>query len=131
MADIENPDSVHILDFCHAVDHLAEVCKLLYGQGTEQFDTQLQQWRVRLRQGGTAVIDELRELRDAHRAHGDAIQRKINYFEAHRERMNYQRYRNAHLPIGSGTVESACKHVVAARSHPQQFSVNESGMDAR
>ena len=115
VAEVENAASVHILDFCHAVDHLADLCKLLYGQGTEQFVTQLQLWRLRLRQGGAAVIDELRQLRDAHRAHGDAIQGALNYFEANRERMNYRRYRNDHLPIGSGTVESACKHVVAAR----------------
>ena len=115
VADIGNADSVHILDFCHAVDHLAEVCKVLYGQGTEQFDKQLQQWRDRLREGGAAVIDELRQLRDADRDHGDDIQGEINYFEANRERMNYQQYREDHLPIGSGTVESACKNVVAAR----------------
>ena len=29
--------------------------------------------------------------------------------------MNYRQYREQHLPIGSGTVESACKNVVAAR----------------
>ena len=115
VADIEDADSVHILDFCHAVDHLAEVCKLLHGQGTEQFDTRLKQWRARLRQDGAAVIDDLRQVRDAQRAHGDDMQREINYFEANRERMDYQRYRNDQLPIGSGTVESACKHVVAAR----------------
>ena len=34
VADVGDADSVHILDFCHGVDHLAEVCKLLYGQGT-------------------------------------------------------------------------------------------------
>ena len=97
VTDIGNADSVHILDFCHAVDHLAEVCKLLYGLGTEQFATQLQQWRVRLRQGGAAVIAELRELRDAHRAHGDAIQGELNYFQANRERMHYQQYREESL----------------------------------
>ena len=62
VAEVENAASVHILDFCHAVDHLADLCKLLYGQGTEQFVTQLQLWRLRLRQGGAAVIDELRQL---------------------------------------------------------------------
>ena len=61
------------------------------------------------------MIDDLRQVRDAQRAHGDDMQREINYFEANRERMDYQRCRNDHLPIGSGTVESACKHVVAAR----------------
>ena len=29
--------------------------------------------------------------------------------------MNYRQYREDHVPIGSGTVESACKNVVAAR----------------
>lgn len=29
--------------------------------------------------------------------------------------MHYRQYREQHLPIGSGTVESACKNVVAAR----------------
>ena len=101
-----------------SVDHLAEVCKLLYGHGTEQFNMQLRQWRATLRQGGAAVIDELRQIRDAQRA--ARSRRRYSrpdqtYFEANRQRMNYQQYRDDHLPIGNGTVESACKHVVAAR----------------
>ena len=116
VAEIDNADNgVYILDFCHAVDHLAKVCKLLYGQGTAQFDKHLQQWRARLREGGTVVIDDLEQLRDSHREHGDEIQGEINYLEANRERMNYPQYREQHLPIGSGTVESACKNVAAAR----------------
>ena len=115
VADVGDADSVHILDFCHGVDHLAEVCKLLYGQGAAQFDRQLKQWRARLRAGGAAVIDELERLRDAHGEHGDEIQGEINYLEANRERMNYPQYREELLPIGSGTVESACKNVAAAR----------------
>ena len=93
------------------------VKRAYYASGSGEIRVPLdeQQWRARLRQGGAAVIDELRQVRDAHRAHGDDIQRQINYLEANRERMNYQRHRNDHLPIGSGTVESACKHVVAAR----------------
>ena len=51
VADIADVDSVQILDFCHGVDHLAKLCKLLYGPGTEQFDKQLQQWRARLPYG--------------------------------------------------------------------------------
>ena len=115
-AEIGNPDSVYILDFCHAVDHLAKVAKLLYGEGSDRFTARLQQWRRKLRAGGAAgVIDELRQLRDANCDHGDAIQGRINYLTANLPRMKYQRYRQAHLPIGSGTVESACKNVVAAR----------------
>ena len=113
-AEIGNPDSVYILDLCHAVDHLAKVAKLLYGEGSDQFAARLR--RRKLRAGGAAdVIDGLRQLRDANRDYGDAIQRQINYLTANLSRMKYQQYRQAHLPIGSGTVESACKNVVAAR----------------
>ena len=43
------------------------------------------------------------------------IQGEIDYFTANKQRMDYRRYRELGLPIGSGTVESACKNVVAAR----------------
>lgn len=115
-AEIGNPDSVYILDFCHAVEHLAKVAKLLYGEDSDQCAARLRRWRRELRAGGAAaVIDELRQLRDTNLDHGDAIQGPINYLTANLPRMKYQQYRQAHLPIGSGTVESACKNVVAAR----------------
>jgi hypothetical protein len=41
--------------------------------------------------------------------------RNCGYFERNRERMNYPHYREQGLPIGSGVVESGCKHVVADR----------------
>ena len=88
-----------ILDFCHAVDHLAD----LWHQGTEQFVTQLQLWRLRLRQGGAAVIDELRRYATLIALTATSA---LNYLRA---------YELSAMPIGSGTVESACKHVVAAR----------------
>ena len=75
------------------------MAKLLYGRA----------------EGAADVIDELRQLRDADRDQGDAIQRQINYLTANLPRMKYRQYRQAHLPIGSGTVESVCKNVVAAR----------------
>ena len=75
--------------FCHGVDHLAKLCKQLYGQGTEQFDKQLQQWRARLRKAGAAIIDDLTQLCATNRDHGEDIQAAINYFAANRERMDY------------------------------------------
>ena len=57
------------------------------------------------------VIEELKKLRDSgeHPALGDDLQGEIDYFTANRQRMDYRRYRELGLPIGSGTVESACK----------------------
>lgn len=39
--------------------------------------------------------------------------------------MNYRRYREFRLPIGSGTVESACKNVVAASLKQSRTMVHE------
>ena len=33
VGDLDNERSRHILDFCHAADHLADVCKVLDGRG--------------------------------------------------------------------------------------------------
>ena len=43
VADIEDADRVHILDFTPRCRSSRGVCKLLHGQGTEQFDTRLKQ----------------------------------------------------------------------------------------
>ena len=87
-------------------------------RGSDRFYERFQRWRGMLRDGGAAeLIVELKQLRDtADRGKQRAsIQGEINYFETNRGRMNYRQYREQHLPIGSGTVESACKNVVAAR----------------
>ena len=97
---------MHILDFCHAVDHLAEVCKVLW-QGTEQFDKQLQQWRDRpggrgMNCGSATLIAITAD-----------IQGEINYFER-TARVSTTSSTERTTCRGSGTVESACKNVVAA-----------------
>ena len=120
VADLAEPGQQvwYILDFWHACDHLAKICRVLYGEDTKPFTKQFERWRRMLRKSGVAaVISELKQLRDSgsYPGAGDDIQKQINYFTANKERMDYQRYRELRLPIGSGTVETACKNVVAAR----------------
>lgn len=108
----------HILDFWHACDHLAKTARLLHGDGTAAFKKCFKRWRGMLRSSrGAEVIEELTKLRDSGErpALRDDLQGEIDYFTANQKRMDYRRYRELGLPIGSGTVESACKNVVAAR----------------
>ena len=49
------------------------------------------------------------------RAKRNTIQGQINYFQENKTRMDYKGYREMGLPIGSGTVESSCKHVIVKR----------------
>lgn len=46
---------------------------------------------------------------------GEAAAEQIHYFETNKQRMRYSKYRAKRYPIGSGTVESACKRLIGAR----------------
>ena len=108
----------HILDFWHACDHLAKISRLLYGEGSDRFKQCFTRWRGMLRNSrGAELIAEFTTLRDGgeHPTLGDDLQGEIDYFTANQQRIDYRRYRELGLPIGSGTVESGCKNVVAAR----------------
>ena len=116
VAELDNETSCRILDFCHASDHLAEMCKLLDGEGSERYRERFRRWRAQLGAGGPGqLLTEMHDECDAAvgSAKHDDIQAEINYFEANRQRMNYHLYRDDGLPIGSGAVESACKQVAA------------------
>ena len=52
VGDLDNELSRHILDFCHAADHLADVCKALDGEGSDRFHARFKRWRARPREGG-------------------------------------------------------------------------------
>ncbi len=43
------------------------------------------------------------------------LDREAGYFEKHAERMQYKMFREKGYQIGSGVIESACKHVVGQR----------------
>jgi hypothetical protein len=45
----------------------------------------------------------------------DFVDGEIKYFTDNQNRMRYDLYRAAKLPIGNGTIESACKNVIAGR----------------
>jgi hypothetical protein len=49
---------------------------------------------------------------------GEKVAGGIGHFQDNinnQSRMDYARYRQLHLQIGSGTIESACKHLIDAR----------------
>lgn len=129
VGELANEHSIEILDFYHAAEHLSSVCKLLYGEQTEEYGQQFGRWREMLLRGEVAeVITELKGLRNESRGKKrKAVQGEITYFEDNEGRMHYERYRAMHLPIGSGTVESSCKNVIGARMKQGGMTWSESG----
>jgi hypothetical protein len=49
------------------------------------------------------------------------VQREINYFATHQNRMDYKRGRKRGEPIGSGAIESTCHQYQCRFKRPGQF----------
>ena len=118
VSDISNEHSIEVLDFFHASEHLSDLCKLLYGEDTLDYKDNYENCRSLAYKGKIGkVIKILKKLKDDCKksSHRDELQRQINYFENNQHRMRYDKFRKMKIPIGSGTIESACKHVIGKR----------------
>lgn len=95
------PDSVQILDWYHATQHLALAASALYPDDK----VQARRWFSRscddLYQGNTHRITLRLENAD--------LPDHARYFHHHKRRMQYQTFSEEGYPIGSGTVESGIK----------------------
>src|SRR5215210_2453078 len=110
------PNRVEVLDWYHAMEHLWAAGNGIFGQGTPEAMRWVKQWEKELWEGSVeAVIVALHRESKREGEAGQAAREQFHYFEANRERMRYSEYRAAGYPIGSGTVESACKRLIGAR----------------
>jgi hypothetical protein len=131
--DLAPANSVFILDFFHACEHVSGICKELYGEGTEAYEQRFERWRVMLLSGGVErFLLELKCIleeggRGTKRA--DFLQGELDYFTDNRQRMLYDVYRTQRLPIGSGSIESACKNVIGGRMKRGGMTWSPAGAD--
>lgn len=111
-------DCTQILDWAHAVEHLWDVGKILYGEGTSRTERWVKQKESLLWEGKVEdVIDSLEKLKRKQRnpQRRKALQDLIRYYTNNKDRMNYALYREKGLPVGSGGIESGIKNVVNLR----------------
>lgn len=121
---LQEHTTVHILDFFHATEYLAEVSKVL--KKTEKVR---QEWLENAchdlkhqARGAQFILRELINFRQTLcTSVPEILSKTITYFENNLHRMKYAQYRKAGYPIGSGVTEAACKVVVKQR-------LNQSGM---
>jgi len=110
------PRAVQILDWYHAEERLWNICKLVYGEGTKKTEEWIREQLGYLSQGDVeAVIISLMYLNSSNKELAKKIEENITYFENNQGRMHYDEYRAKGYHIGSGTAESACKHVIGQR----------------
>jgi len=121
------PRAIQIVDWYHATEYIWKAAHTIYGDGT----VGAQQWAAQhlalLWAGQVAVV--IGTLA-GHLAAGKAVQEPLTYFTNHQHRMNYAAYRARGLQVGSGTMESGCKHVIAARLKQAGMIWNRDGAEA-
>jgi hypothetical protein len=124
---------VVILDFWHVSDHLGDLARTLHPHDEAQAKEDKGRWCHLLKhEGGAALVRVLEEMplperRPAVRAKHAEV---LGYLKKHVPRMDYPAYLAKGWLIGSGSVESACKTVVAQRLKLAGMRWREPGTDA-
>jgi hypothetical protein len=124
-----------ILDFWHAAGYLegaaAASCP---SRGSRQGWFEENRRRLKEQSGGAkdllAEMKETLRLRPVKGQAREGLEAAISYFENHLSKMNYSAYRRAHLPIGSGVTEAACKTIVKQRMCGSGMKWKETGAAA-
>ena len=107
---------VEILDWWHAVAKLWLIAKHHFDAESVQATEWVSAQKQLLIEGSlSAILRNIRLLYPRADALPDPVRKAILYLFHNRRRMRYHLFREAGYPIGSGTVESACKLVVQQR----------------
>lgn len=122
LADQLCPDAVQVLDWHHAVQHAMDCGKVLLGEESPWLPVWQRRAEALLATGNPdAVIAEIMDCvplvpkRRGQREELEAIENLVRYYRGNANRMKYRLYRSEGLPIGSGAVESAHRHVLQTR----------------
>ena len=106
-------DRTEIIDFFHAAEHLSALAHALHGPDASA--AAATSWRHILLDEGPDALLALWQSIHAPADAVDILRQTRGYFRTNASRMRYAQFRAAGLPIGSGPIESAAKHLVQLR----------------
>lgn len=108
------PESIQILDYYHSKEHLCKFAKLYYKDEKKRHKWIDKLSLQMLDEGIDPIIEALGKLPEQKKsiAKKDGL---INYYKQNKGRMQYHKYLEKGLLIGSGAIESAHKDVLQQR----------------
>jgi hypothetical protein len=124
LADDRFKEARQRLDFYHAVQHLAAVGRALFGEDKDKLKGWLRPLVQQLKNESAIKVVERLEGILAQMPAGtsaQALQKEVNYFQEHRDRMDYAQAQKRGEPIGSGAVESTCRQAQCRFKRPGQY----------
>jgi len=107
-----------VLDIYHALEHVADTAKVVYGEETARGQRWMAAARKDLLAGGWPALGKrlrVAKQRATKRTHRKSLQSLAAYLGKHREHLEYARRLAEGRSIGSGQVEGACKHMIGRR----------------
>lgn len=115
-AAVHYPDATEIVDYWHACQHIHDLAKVQYGEGSPQGQRWAREHCTRLKEEGPSKYRRaLRRMKPRSLEAAEKLRTERGYFAANADRMRYPEFREKRLMIGSGIAEAACKVVVGQR----------------
>jgi hypothetical protein len=112
----EGWDKVEILDLLHVLPRIWASAKIIRPEEVESFVKE--QLLLLLTGCFQLMISPLKNYlrrKGVSKAQDSELRRIISYLESNRDRMKYNEYLAAGLPIATGFIEGACRHIIKDR----------------
>ena len=106
------PQATQIVDWYHASQYIWAAANAVYGEGTDLGTA----WaEARLDDLWDGEVGQVLTAVQATGETREAVTNALTYLTNNQHRMRYAAYRARGIQIGSGVIESGCKHVIGAR----------------
>lgn len=112
------PAEFQLIDYWHVCQHTGKAAAQIFPCDEAAREKWYKRHRHILRDETEGVETVIRSMSYYHNKTGkrnEELERELNFFRNHRDRMQYNRHQDLNLPIGSGVTESACKTLVGGR----------------
>lgn len=133
LSDCSSDNVIDILDIVHVAGYVGKAAKVLV-RGEVAQEEFIRDRLLRILKGDVhGVVRGLRRMATAQKLSKekrDAVDTTCGYFTAHADRMKYDEYLAAGLPIATGVIEGACRHLVKDRLERTGMRWSASGAQA-
>lgn len=110
------PNAIQIVDLFHALEHLWNIGKLVYGPMGEEVTRWFKNQKDELKEGDVKkVIVAIKWLQSQNQSVREEVKKTVGYFETNQDRMLYAEWIKQGLFVGSGVIEAGCKTIVGQR----------------
>lgn len=123
LCELRFPHALQIVDLYHAKEHIANLCKLLFGCNEKKLLRYRMQWWTCLDEGNIEkILCQAQTMLPAEANTLQKVMTELHYLQQNKNRMRYADFRKQGLFVGSGVIEAGCKSIISAR-------LKQSGME--